>query len=91
VQIPELQAALDKMSFAELKVIAPMVAAKIVEREKSERNSVKAELAESVKSIGFEMDDLFGNGAKPAKEKKTVPPKYPQPGGRFADLNRAWT
>jgi len=87
VQIAELEAALDKMSFAELKVIAPMVRAKIVEREKAERDSVKAELSELAKSKGFEMDDLFGNGAKPAKEKRTVPPKYRNP----ADASQTWT
>lgn len=87
MQITELEAALDQMSYAELKAIAPMVAMKIAEREKQEREAVKAELAALAKSKGFEMDDLFGAGGKPAKEKKSVPPKYRNP----ADSLQTWT
>lgn len=87
VQIAELEAALDNMSYAELKAIAPMIPAKIAEREKAERNAVKAELAELAKSKGFEMDDLFGAGSKATKEKKAVAPKYRNP----ADASQTWT
>ena len=87
MQIAELEAALDRMSYAELKTIAPMVAMKITEREKAERDAVKAELKALAKSKGFEFDELFGSGAKPAKEKKTVPPKYRNP----ADATQTWT
>lgn len=87
MQITELEAALDQMSFAELKVVAPMVAAKIAEREKAERDAVKAELAALAKSKGFEMTDLFGNAPKAAKERKSVPPKYRNP----ADGSQTWT
>jgi len=87
VQIAELEAALDQMSFAELKVVAPMVTAKIAEREKAERDAVKAELAALAKSKGFEMADLFGDAPKAAKERKSVPPKYRNP----ADGTQTWT
>ena len=87
MQIAELEAALDRMSYAELKAIAPMVTMKITEREKAERDAVKAELKELAKSKGFEFDELFGNGSKPAKEKKSVPPKYRNP----ADSLQTWT
>jgi len=87
VQIAELEAALDRMSYAELKAIAPMVSMKITEREKAERDAVKAELKALAKSKGFEFEELFGNGSKPAKEKKTVPPKYRNP----ADATQTWT
>ena len=87
MQIAELEAALDRMSYAELKAIAPLVAMKITEREKAERDAVKAELKELAKSKGFEFDELFGNGSKSAKEKKTVPPKYRNP----ADSLQTWT
>ena len=42
VQIAELEAALDNMSYAELKAIAPMIPLKIAEREKAEKEAVKA-------------------------------------------------
>lgn len=87
MQIAELEAALDTMSFAELKVIAPMVSAKIVEREKAERDAVKAELAELAKSKGFDMADLFGDAPKAAKGKKAVAPKY----RNTADASQTWT
>lgn len=87
MQIAELEVALDNMSYAELKVIAPMVSAKILEREKAERDAVKGELAALAKSKGFEMSDLFGDSVKTAKEKKTVPPKYRNP----ADTTQTWT
>ena len=87
MQIAELEAALDTMSFAELKAVAPMISAKIVEREKAEREAVKAELAELAKSKGFDMADLFGNAPKATKEKKAVVPKYRNP----ADASRTWT
>ena len=87
MQIAELEAALDNMSYAELKAIAPMIPLKIAEREKTEKEAVKAELAELAKSKGFEMADLFGNGSKAAKEKKSVAPKYRNP----ADASQTWT
>ena len=87
MQIAELEAALDNMSYAELKAIAPMIPAKIAEREKSEREAIKSELTELAKSKGFEMADLFGDSSKPAKEKKTVAPKYRNP----ADATQTWT
>ena len=87
MQISELEAALDRMSLAELKAIAPMIPQKIEERQKAEKEAVKAELAELAKSKGFEMTDLFGNGSKAAKEKKTVAPKYRNP----ADALQTWT
>lgn len=87
MQISELENALDQMSYAELKAIAPMVAMKIAEREKAERETVKAELAELAKSKGFEMSDLFGNASKTTKERKSVPPKYRNP----ADATQTWT
>lgn len=86
MQIAELEAALDRMSFAELKAIAPMISMKIAEREKAEREAVKSELKELAKAKGFEFDELF-SGAKPAKEKKTVAPKYRNP----ADSLQTWT
>ena len=87
MQIAELEAALDNMSYAELKAIAPMIPAKIAEREKAEREAVKSELAALAQSKGFDMADLFGNGSKPVKEKKTVAPKYRNP----ADATQTWT
>lgn len=87
MQIAELKAALDRMSYAELKAIAPMVAMRITEREKAEREAVKAELKEMAKAKGFDLADLFGDGGKPVKEKKTVPPKYRNP----ADATQTWT
>ena len=87
MQIAELENALDQMSFAELKAIQPLIAMKITEREKSERDAVKSELAALAKSKGFDMADLFGDAPKIAKEKKTVPPKYRNP----ADATQTWT
>ena len=87
VQIAELEAALDNMSYAELKAIAPMIPAKIAEREKAEREAVKTELAALAKSKGFEISDLFGDSPKAAKERKTVAPKYRNP----ADAEQTWT
>jgi len=87
VQIAELESALDKMSLVELKAIAPMIPMKIAEREKAEKEAVKAELAAMAKSKGFDMADLFGNGSKVAKEKKTVAPKYRNP----ANAEQTWT
>ena len=87
MQIAELENALDQMSFAELKAIQPLIAMKITEREKAERNAVKAELASLAKSNGFDMADLFGDAPKIAKDKKTVPPKYRNP----ADATQTWT
>jgi len=87
VKIAELENALDNMSYAELKAIAPMIPAKIAEREKQEKGAVKAELAALAKSKGFEVSDLFGDAVKPVKEKKTVAPKYCNP----ADTTQTWT
>jgi len=64
-----------------------MIPAKIAEKEKAEKETVKAELAALAKSKGFDMTELFGNGPKAAKEKKTVPPKYRNP----ADSTQTWT
>ena len=75
------------MSFAELKAIQPLIAMKITEREKAERDAVKSELAALAKSKGFDMADLFGDAPKAAKEKKTVAPKYRNP----ADVMQTWT
>ena len=87
MQIAELETALDQMSFAELKAIQPLIAMKITERERAEKNAVKAELAALAKSKGFDMADLFGDAPKAAKEKKTVAPKYRNP----ADASQTWT
>ena len=87
MQIAELESALDKMSLAELKAIAPMIPLKIAEREKAEKDAVKAELAELAKSKGFDMADLFGDAPKAAKERKPVAPKYRNP----ADASQTWT
>ena len=87
MQIAELESALDKMSLADLKAAAPMIAQKIAEREDDEKDAVKAELAELAKSKGFEMADLFGNAPKAAKERKPVAPKYRNP----ADGSQTWT
>ena len=87
MKIAELEKALDNMSYADLKAIAPIVSIKIVEREKVEKNAVKVELAALAKSKGFEMADLYGDAPKAAKEKKTVPPKYRNP----ADAAQTWT
>jgi len=87
VQIAELETALDQMGLAELKAIAPMIPAKIAEKEKTEKEAVKAELAALAKSKGFDMTELFGNGPKATKEKKTVAPKYRNP----ADASQTWT
>lgn len=87
MQIAELEAALDQMSYAELKAMAPMVAMKIAEREKAERDAVKAELAALAKSKGFEIADLFGDAPKAAKQRKSVPPKYRNP----TDASQTWT
>lgn len=87
VQIAELEAALERMSYAELKAIAPIVARKITEREKAERDAVKSELAALAREKGFEMAELFGDAPKPAREKKSVPPKYRNP----ADATQTWT
>jgi len=87
VQIAELESALDRMSYAELKAIVPMVSMRITEREKAEHDAVKAELKALAKSKGVEFEELFGSGAKPVKEKKTVPPKYRNP----ADATQTWT
>lgn len=87
MEIAELEKALDKMSYADLKAVAPMVSGKIAEREKAEKDAVKTELAALAKSKGFEMADLFGDAPKAPKEKKTVPPKYRNP----ADAAQTWT
>lgn len=87
VKIAELEKALDNMSYADLKAIAPIVSIKIAEREKAEKNAVKVELAALAKSKGFEMADLYGDAPKVTKEKKTVPPKYRNP----ADAAQTWT
>lgn len=87
MQIAELEAALDAMSYAELKAIAPLIPMKIAEREKAEKDALKAELAELAKSKGFDMADLFGDGSKAPKEKKTVAPKYRNP----SDATQTWT
>ena len=87
MQIAEMEAALDNMSYAELKAIAPMIPAKIAEREKAEKDAVKSELAALAKSKGFDMADLFGDAPKAAKAKKTVAPKYRNP----ADATQTWT
>jgi DNA-binding protein H-NS len=75
------------MNLADLKAAAPMVSAKIAEREDAEKDAVKAELAELARSKGFEMGDLFGNAPKPTKERKPVAPKYRNP----ADGSQTWT
>lgn len=87
MKIAELKNALDQMSFAELKAIQPLIAMKITEREKSERDAVRSELAALAKSKGFDMADLFGDAPKAIKEKKTVAPKYRNP----ADATQTWT
>jgi len=87
VQIAELETALDTMSLADLKTAAPMIDAKIAEREKAEKDVVKAELAELAKSKGFDMADLFGDTPKATKERKPVAPKYRNP----ADASQTWT
>ena len=87
MNISQFETALDEMSFADLKSAAPMVTEKIAQREKVERDAVKAELAELAKSKGFAMAELFGDAPKSAKEKKKVPPKYRNP----ADSSQTWT
>jgi len=87
VQIAELVTALDTMSLADLKAAAPMIDVKIAEREKAEKDAVKAELAELAKSKGFDMADLFGDAPKAARERKPVAPKYRNP----ADASQTWT
>ena len=87
MKISELDSALDKMSLADLKAAAPMIAQKIAERENAEKDAVKAELAELAKSKGFDMSDLFGAATKAAKERKPVAPKYRNP----ADGSQTWT
>ncbi len=87
MRIAELDTALDNMSFADLKAAAPLVQAKIAEREKAEKNKVKDELAALAKAKGFDMADLFTDPPKAAKERKTVAPKYRNP----ADADQTWT
>lgn len=66
--------ALDKMSLVELKAIAPMIPMKIAEREKAEKEAVKAELAAMAKSNVFDCKTynrdvfwqyVFDNGKNP--------------------------
>lgn len=87
MKIAELNTAFDKMSLADLKAAAPMIAHKIAERENAEKDAVKAELAELAKSKGFDMSDLFGDTPEAAKERKPVAPKYRNP----ADGSQTWT
>ena len=87
MQISDLEAAFDKMSLAELRAVPALVSAKIAERERVEKDAVKAELAALAKSKGFDMADLFGDAPKAAKERKPVAPKYRNP----ADGSQTWT
>lgn len=83
----DLEKSLDKMSLADLKAAAPMIAQKIEERENAEKDAVKAELVEMAKAKGFDMSDLFGDAPKAAKERKPVAPKYRNP----ADGSQTWS
>ena len=82
-----VEQALPNLTLAELKALPEKIAGMITEREKAEKDAARAELAEMAKAKGFDIGELFGKSGKPAKEKKTVAPKYRNP----ADASQTWT